>query len=37
MEPKNQDTKESSESQAEQGSGSNPMMMGMVKKMPDLS
>jgi hypothetical protein len=29
MEPKDQGTKESGESQSEQGSGSNPMMMGM--------
>ena len=35
MEPKEQGTKESSESQSAQGSGSNPMMMGMgmMKKM----
>lgn len=35
MEPKDQDTKESSESQSGQDSGSNPMMMGMgmMKKM----
>jgi hypothetical protein len=35
MEPKDQGNKESSESQSEQGSGSNPMMMGMgmMKKM----
>jgi hypothetical protein len=35
MEPKDQGSKESSESQPEQGRGSNPMMMGMgmMKKM----
>lgn len=33
MEPKNQDTKASNESQPEQGGGSNLMMMGMMKKM----
>lgn len=33
MEPQNQDTKASNESQPEQGGGSNLMMMGMMKKM----
>jgi len=33
MKPKDQGSKESSESQSEQGSDSNPMMMGMMKKM----
>ena len=31
MESKDQDTNASSESQPEQGGGSNPMMMGMMK------
>jgi hypothetical protein len=37
MEPKDQGSKESSESQPEQGRGSNPMMMGMgmMKKNDD--
>lgn len=32
MEPKDQNTKTSDESQHEQGGASNPMVMGMMKK-----